>query len=87
MQLTIDILGWAGAVLVLVAYFLVSARRVRPDSPAYQGLNIAGGALLLVNAGYEGAYPSSFVNLVWIGIGCYALCRHGRSLPPAASSP
>mgnify|MGYP007120809895 CR=1 FL=1 len=32
MQLTIDVLGWAGAVLVLVAYFLVSSRRASGEA-------------------------------------------------------
>ena len=77
MELTIDILGWCGALFVLLAYALVSTRRVEGDSLRYQSLNVAGASLLLANTAYEGAYPSSFVNAVWIGIAIFALCRRG----------
>ncbi len=77
MELTIDILGWCGALFVLLAYALVSTRRVAGDSLRYQSLNIAGASLLLANTAYAGAYPSSFVNMVWIGIAIFALYRQG----------
>ncbi len=37
----IDILGWTGTILYLVAHGLISAKRVEGDSWLYQGLNIA----------------------------------------------
>lgn len=83
MELTIDILGWCGALFVLLAYALVSTRRVEGDSPWYQSLNIVGAMLLLANTAYEGAYPSSFVNVVWIGIAIFALYRRGIESTPA----
>ena len=91
MHLTIHSLGWCGALLVLLAYALVSTRRVDGDSYSFQSLNILGGALLLSNTAYLGAYPSSFVNAVWIGIAAFALYRSSRQrvvLPngPGASS-
>ena len=81
MDLTIDILGWCGALLVLVAYALVSIRCVVGDSLPYQLLNVAGAALLLANTAYKGAYPSSFVNTIWIGIAAYAIYRRTDSAP------
>ncbi|HYN10510.1 MAG TPA: hypothetical protein VES67_24190 [Vicinamibacterales bacterium] len=75
MTVVIDIVGWAGAVLVLAAYALVSTNRVRAQSWAYQGLNIAGAVGLVINSAWNGAIPSAVVNIVWIGIGLYAL-RH-----------
>jgi len=83
MELTIDILGWCGALFVLLAYALVSTRRVEGDSLCYQYLNILGALLLLANTAYEGAYPSSFVNVVWIGIAIFALRRRGIETTPA----
>jgi len=78
MSLFIDIIGWIGAVLVLLAYALVSTHRVRAQSPAYQWLNIGGALGLVVNSGWNGAIPSAVVNLVWIGIGVYALRQVNR---------
>lgn len=75
MNLIVDVVGWSGAVVVLVAYALVSNRRVEGDSWQYQTLNIAGAALLLVNTAFKGAYPSSFVNGIWIGIAVLSIWR------------
>jgi len=77
----VDIAGWIGVVALLAAYALVSGRRLQGDSVAYQVLNVAGSALLILNSFYYGALPSVSVNLAWIGIGLYALARKGLSRP------
>ena len=64
-----------GVCALLVAYGLVSTRRIEGDSVAYQLLNLAGAALLIVNSFYYGALPSVGINLVWIGIAVYTLVR------------
>lgn len=64
--------------MVLAAYALVSARRIEGDSVLYQALNIAGAALLVANSFYYRAYPSVGVNVVWVGIGMYALLRRRK---------
>ncbi len=69
----INILGWIGAIALLVAYALISARRVEGDSTGYQLLNLVGSILLMLNTLYYEAYPSSFLNLVWMGVALYAL--------------
>ena len=74
----IDILGWIGALLVILAYFMVSTRRVAGDALAYQLLNIAGGILLIINTVIYGAYPSSGVNLVWVAIAVYSILSHRK---------
>jgi hypothetical protein len=71
----VDIVGWAGAVLVLAAYGLVSTKRLDGDSVAYQTLNVAGAAGMLVNTYVRGALPSAALNVIWIGVGLYVLAR------------
>ena len=71
----IDIAGWIGVAALLIAYALVSTRRIEGDSVVYQLLNMTGGALLIVNSSYYRAYPSVGVNVAWIGIAIYALTR------------
>jgi len=44
-----DTLGSAGAVLYLIAYLLISLKKLEGDSPAYPGMNIAAGILLVIN--------------------------------------
>ena len=48
----IDILGWIGAIALLVAYALISAKRVEGDSTGYQLLNLVGSFLLILNTLY-----------------------------------
>ena len=69
----IEVVGWLGALAVLAAYALVSTERVSSRSWSYQLLNIAGAAGLVINSTRNGAIPSAAVNLIWIGIGVYAL--------------
>jgi hypothetical protein len=67
-NLLVDIVGWIGALLLLVAYALISAGRTHGRSFFYQGLNLAGSLGLIVNSTFYTAYPSTFVNVFWIGI-------------------
>lgn len=73
----VDLLGWLGAACVLTAYGLVSSGRVHGRAPLYQLPNAVGSVLLTVNTYYYHAYPSSFVNVLWLGIAVYALRRGG----------
>jgi hypothetical protein len=75
LHLLIDILGWVGTILFLVAYALVSMKKVEGDSVLYQGMNIVAGALLVINTLYLRAYPSAGLNVAWIGIGMATLGR------------
>jgi hypothetical protein len=74
-NLLIDLIGWIGAISLLAAYALVSTRRLAGDAFTYQLLNLTGGAFLIINSFFYGAFPSVGVNLVWIGIAVFALAR------------
>jgi hypothetical protein len=77
-SIIIDLIGWVGAVLLLLAYALVSNRKLAGDSVRFQLLNLSGGLLLAANSAYHGALPSVAVNAVWIVIGVVALLRARR---------
>ncbi len=72
-SLLIDILGWIGAAGLLIAYALVSAKRVEGDSTGYQLLNTVGSIFLMINTIHYGAYPSALLNLFWLGVAIYAV--------------
>ena len=74
-KLLIDLTGWFGALLLLGAYAAVSFHKVRPASLLYQSLNGLGSMSLVINTMYYRAYPSAFVNVVWIGIALLAGLR------------
>jgi hypothetical protein len=75
MQILIDTLGWIGTILYLVAYALISLKKVEGDSLLYQGINILAGILLIINTYYWRAFPSVGLNLAWLGIGLITLGR------------
>ena len=81
-SLLFDVLGWLGAFLLLLAYALVSFKKIEPDSATYQWMNIEASILLLVNTMFYGAYPSSFVNAAWAVIAFVAILslwrRYGK---------
>lgn len=75
MEAFINIIGWLGTILYLIAYGLVSAKRVEGDSWLYQGMNLIAGTLLIINTVYLRAYPSAGLNVAWVGIAIFTLGR------------
>ena len=41
-------------------------------------MNILGAAGFVINSGWNGALPSAAMNVIWIGIGIYAVRQHRR---------
>ena len=70
-----ETVGWAGALLILLAYALLSLGRVTGQSALYQGMNVVGAAGFIVNGWWHGAIPSASLNVVWMLIGGFALLR------------
>ena len=68
-----DAIGWVGAAALLVAYAMVSNKKLEGDSGAYQILNISGSVLLAANTIFYGSYPSTFVNLIWAAIAIFSI--------------
>ena len=73
-----DAIGWVGAVALLVAYAMVSHKKLEGDSAIYQLLNISGSLLLAANTIFYGSYPSTFVNLIWAGIAVFSIAARRR---------
>jgi hypothetical protein len=82
LRLTIEVIGWTAAVMMLSAYMLLNAGRLTARSKLYQWLNILSGAGFIVNSGWNGAYPSAAINVVWVVIGLYGLFRTTRAASP-----
>ena len=77
--LIVEIVGWAGAVLILAAYVLLTLGKIGPQSVAYQAMNVVGAAGFIVNGWANGALPSATLNIIWMGIGVYALWQIQKS--------
>ena len=74
-DVVIEIIGWAAALLILAAYALLSTNRLTANDRAYQWMNVFGALGFVINSGWNGALPSAALNVVWAGIGGAALWR------------
>lgn len=81
----VDILGWIGSAAVVTAYALISLHKTTGGSRLYQVLNLVGSVGLVVNTAYYRAYPSTFVNLVWLVIAAFALVKIATRQQPASN--
>jgi hypothetical protein len=79
--LVVDLLGWFGAAVVVVAYALVSSGRVGGRAVGYQVMNLGGSALLILNTAYHGALPSLAVNVIWAAVAAATLARGLKPRP------
>lgn len=75
MKLFIDIIGWIGSIEVIAAYGLNSYQKIKADSALFQLMNLTGGLFLIANTIYYHAYPSAFINIVWVIIAVLSLGR------------
>ena len=77
-----DAVGWLGAAFLLVAYAMVSYKKLEADSTIYQLLNVIGSVFLVANTIFYRAYPSSFVNVIWAVIAILSITTRKRMLSP-----
>ena len=75
LEFAIEAIGWVAALLILVAYALLSAGRLTATDRSYQWMNVVGAAGFIVNSGWNGAIPSAALNVIWAGIGLAALWK------------
>jgi hypothetical protein len=74
-ELLVEVAGWAGACLILLAYLLVTTERLTGRSPAFQWMYMVGAAGFAVNGLWHGAIPSASLNFLWMAVAAGALVR------------
>lgn len=74
-QIVVEVAGWTGATLILLAYLLLSAGKLTGQSLVYQGMNVIGAAGFVINGWWHGAIPSASLNVLWLLIGAIASWR------------
>jgi hypothetical protein len=77
-EIAVEVAGWTGATLILLAYLLLSAGKLTGQSRLYQWMNVVGAAGFVVNGWWHGAKPSAALNVLWFLIGAVALMRLAR---------
>jgi len=60
-----NLVGWIGTGCIVLAYYLVSSKKVSGDSPKYQILNLVGAFGIIVNTFTQQAWPAMTLNIIW----------------------
>lgn len=74
-----DWAGLLGVALILLAYFLLQAGRMRGDGLGYQLLNAAGALSVLISLFYAFNLSAFLLELAWLAISIYGIVR-GRKV-------
>lgn len=85
-QIAVEMIGWAGALLILLAYVFVTVGRLTGQSLAFQWMNLLGAAGFIVNGWWHRALPSTALNVVWMLIAAVALWRPWKTRGSSTSA-
>lgn len=70
-----DAIGLLGVTLILFAYFLLQAGRLRGNALPYQLLNAIGAILVLVSLLYAFNLSAFLMELAWLLVSVYGMAR------------
>ena len=79
MGILIEVLGWIASVLIVGSYALNITGKLPASSKIYVLANIIGGVFFVVNTYFHKAYPSMFVNVVWVIIAIYMISKKKKN--------
>ena len=81
MEITSQIIGWIGTFLIVLAYFLVSTKKVDGQSKSYQTLNLLGAIAVGVNVLHQHAWPALALQIIWGVIAIVSLLKTKNKVP------
>ena len=75
LDLVFNVIGGAGVFLILLAYFLLEAERVRSDHLTYLFMNLVGSVLLFISLMWAWNLPSVVIEVCWFLISLYGIVK------------
>lgn len=75
MEILIQIVGWIGTFLIVLAYLLTSNKKVDGSSKIYQTINLLGAIGVGINVFHQKAWPALALQIVWGIIAIVALTK------------
>lgn len=81
-----DLLGIAGSVCIVVAYYLTISGRLDLRRPLYSLLNAIGATLLLISLSVDFNLGATVIEGFWLAISLYGFARSSRSKAAAPRS-
>jgi hypothetical protein len=82
----IQLIGWVGAALLLLAYGLLTSGKLDATGSTYLSVNFGASIALGLSTAAAHAWPSTTVNALWLVIGIVPLIRALRLRARAAQS-
>ncbi len=71
----VEVIGWLGVALILLAYILTSFNALDNQSLVYQLLNLFGALGILIDTWVKKDYQPVFLNVVWALVAIVAIAR------------
>lgn len=65
MTIFLSSVGWFGAGLLVLAYYLLSRGVCHGKGPIYHTMNLVGASCVAINEGYQGTWSVVVLELVW----------------------
>ena len=78
MELLVEVAGWTGMAVLLLAYALSALGVLPAATRRAAALNLLGGLCLALHTGAHAAYPATVLNTTWAVIAIVALARGAR---------
>ena len=78
-MLVFDVIGWIGSIMVVLAYFLFSTKRIKPGL-IYQLLNFLAATLMAIGLFPRNAWFSFAVQIVWALVAIFAIIKMKKNL-------
>lgn len=75
MELFIQIAGWTGTLLVVVAFFLNTNNEISSTDKRYELMNLFGAIGIGINVYHNHAWPAVALQVVWGLIAIFALLK------------
>ncbi len=75
-DILVEIIGWIGSILIVGSYYLNIQGKIESNDTKYIWANLIGGIFFIVNTLAHHAYPSAFVNIVWVVIAVMAILKN-----------
>ena len=70
-----DFIGCLGAIIVLVAYALLQAKKLESESFVYSFLNLIGALMILISLAYSWNLAAALMEIAWIIITLFGIVK------------
>ncbi len=75
--MAVEIIGWIGSALVVIAYAL-TIKGGKNVHFICNYFNLFGAAFVAFNCYYNTSFPSLFLNITWMGIALFGITNHKK---------